>query len=305
MADSAHTSPPPNVGSYSQLNPFTPEWFAQVLGAATTAAATAAATAVAGSRPVQSPPSTPSSSAPRRLNERKIPDFWEDRQEYWFRIIEAHLSHFNPSEKEAFNTMLPLMTAGAVGHLEPVVHDPGAAPYTTAKAILLTHYGKTPQDRAREFRGITALGDRLPCEFLKHLKALCSDLTPLYEVTLLDALPDDARAAAILQSTPEEMAIAAERVIKNKRAAPAPFAVTSVDAHAGRVEAVAIRDICPIHARYGAEAFRCSAPKTCKMRDRVVKLPPSYRRPHNASASASATGSSLSASGNFKAGGHQ
>ena len=49
------------------------------------------------------------------------------------------------------------------------------------------------------------LGDRLPCEFLKHLKVLCSDLTPLYEVTLLDALPDAARTAAILQSTPEEI----------------------------------------------------------------------------------------------------
>ena len=90
------------------------------------------------------------------------------------------------------------------------------------------------------------LGDRLPCEFLKHLKVLCSDLTPLYEVTLLDALPDAARTAAILQSTPEEIAIAAEHVIKNKRAAPAYVEVASVDACS--VEAVAVRDICPIHS---------------------------------------------------------
>ena len=63
----AGTSP-----NFPPLNPFTPEWFAQIIGAA----ATAAATAVASSR--HPPPSSSSSSnsvdptAPRRLNEETL-----------------------------------------------------------------------------------------------------------------------------------------------------------------------------------------------------------------------------------------
>ena len=52
-----------SFGTHPQLNPFTPEWFAQVIGAAASSAATAAAQAVAGSQR-QAPPANP--AAPRR-----------------------------------------------------------------------------------------------------------------------------------------------------------------------------------------------------------------------------------------------
>ena len=98
--------PPPMAG----LNPFTPEWFAQIIGAAATAAATAVATANATSSSSRPAPHTPSSdAAPRCLNDRKVPDFWEDRPEYWFRIFDAHLAHFNPTEKRCFDALLPCL----------------------------------------------------------------------------------------------------------------------------------------------------------------------------------------------------
>ena len=74
-----------------QLNPFTPECFAQIIGAAATAAATAVASS---NRPTSlSPPPAASHVTPRRLNERKVPDFWEDRPEFWFRIFDLSLIH--------------------------------------------------------------------------------------------------------------------------------------------------------------------------------------------------------------------
>ena len=103
------TAPPPPAPSHPQLNPFTPEWFAQLVGAAASAAASAAAkAAVEGSK--RAPAPQPDPAVPRRLNDRKVPDFWEDRPEFWFRIFDNHLSHFAPSEQRCFDDLLPLLT---------------------------------------------------------------------------------------------------------------------------------------------------------------------------------------------------
>ena len=103
LADSVADDLPPPVrdgagagagpGALPQLNPFTPEWFAQLVGAAATAAATAVATA----NQKAPAPAPLNPAAPRSLNDRKVPDFWEDRPEFWFRIFDAHLFHFKPS----------------------------------------------------------------------------------------------------------------------------------------------------------------------------------------------------------------
>ena len=111
VASSPEARPPPHAGNLPPLNPFTPEWFEKIINAAATTAATAAATAaIAGSSrpPAASTPSPVDSSAPRRLNDRKVPDFWEDRPEFWFRIFDAHLAHFNPTETRSFDALLPL-----------------------------------------------------------------------------------------------------------------------------------------------------------------------------------------------------
>ena len=61
------TPPPQTTGSFDhpQINPFTPEWFAKVIGAAASAAASAVASSP---RPTSS--SSSSSAAPQCLNER-------------------------------------------------------------------------------------------------------------------------------------------------------------------------------------------------------------------------------------------
>ena len=110
VAGSIHGNSTPAA---DQLNPFTPEWFAQIIGAATKAAATAAATAVAAAPRHAAATGTSNPAVPRRLNDRKVPDFWEDRPEFWFKIFDAHLAHFNPTEKVCFDALLPLLTPAA------------------------------------------------------------------------------------------------------------------------------------------------------------------------------------------------
>ena len=303
-------TPPPGAGSHPnpQLNPFTPEWFAQLVGAAANAAATAAATAVAGS---QRPAPPPNPAAPRRLNDRKVPDFWEDRPEYWFRIFDAHLAHFNPSEEHCFDALLPLLTPAARSTVHSVIRTPGQTPYSKAREALLLHFGRTPRQNARELRETRSMGDRLPSEFLDHALGLLPDVKTYFEIILLDALPPNARVAALQHTDLRAMARAADAVVLENRAeaeASRPVSVSALtllddDVDGGcstapltpTVAAVSREQrskkspsLCPTHARWGKKAYKCQAPSTCRMSS-VISPKPSPSPP--------------AASGNGKAGG--
>ena len=154
-----------------------------------------------------------------------------------------------------------------------------------------------------------------PSEYLDHLFSLLPDLKVLYEVWLLDALPANARVAALQHSDVRAMARAADAVVLENRAcadsersAAASVAAISLacddDAVAAQQDAVCSvqavsagarssrperrnPNLCFVHARWGKEAYRCTAPNSCKMKG-VIKPRP---------------GSSSAASGNSKAGG--
>ena len=123
-----------------------PPWLSQVINAAVTAAATAVA-----SLPQRFPSSSSlSTMAPTKLSDRKVPDFWETKPEEWFRIFDAHLAFFKPTQDASFNTLLPLLTPAALSKMTPILRVPGVDPYTRAKATLLKHFAKTPRDLARD-----------------------------------------------------------------------------------------------------------------------------------------------------------
>ena len=301
---------PARTNDHPPLNPFTPEWFAQIINAAATTAATAAATAVASS---SRPAPVSNAAAPRRLNERKVPDFWEDRPEFWFRIFDAHLAHFTPSEQRSFDALLPLLTPAARATVHSVIRTPGTAPYSKAREALLRHFGRTPRQMAREMRDTRVLGDRLATEFLDHIVALLPDVRTLYEVALLDALPANARVAALQHTDVYAMARAADAVLLENRAeAESPRALQAsvnsltlldgdlqhdVQPLAPTVSAISRSQrpplkktdtLCAIHARYGKEAFKCQTPSTCRMKNVLAPRPPPP--PPSSSASASGNG---------------
>ena len=277
-----------------------PPWLSQVINAAVSAAATAVAALphrqAQGSRP---------SLAPTKLSDRKVPDFWESKPEEWFRIFDAHLAFFKPTEEACFNTLLPLLTPAALSKMTPILRVPGRQPYTRAKAALLKHFAKTPRDLARELRELRSLGDNTPTEILAHIRGLLPDPDVLFEVVLLDLLPANARDAALQHTSLDAMAEAADLIVAENAVAASAPAVSSLTlssppaspspSASDTIAAVAAApspstDLCPVHARYGKAAYRCSSPSTCRMKNIIRQRPAA--RPSPASGNSRAGGRS-------------
>ena len=140
----------------------------------------------------------------------------------------------------------------------------------------------SPRDRARTLRSLTSLGDKTPSEMLHYMRSLLPGYpdNPLFEAIFLDLLPANARDAAVKHEVLEDMADAADKVL-----AEAPTTVSEISATCDESPGVSrvfrptsavkkTKDICFVHARYGQGAWKCSSPKTCKMKDVISKPSP-------------------------------
>ena len=130
----------------------------------------------------------------------------------------------------------------------------------------------------------------------------------------MDALPPNARVAALQHSGIHAMARAADEVMLESRstnsdrqlpavnslslldgeldgaaAFPAPLAPSPSVSAVARPTPAKKSDLCQIHARYGKDSYKCAAPSSCKMKNILRPRPPAP--------------SASSASGNAKAGG--
>ena len=100
---------------------------------------------------------------------------------------------------------------------------------------------------------------------------------PLFEAIFIDLLPANARDAAVKHDRLEDMAEAADKVLAESPAAPVISAAVwnsedEVDlAQVGRSPRPRDPTLCYIHQRYGKSAFKCAFPRTCRMKDAVVK----------------------------------
>ena len=142
------------------------------------------------------------------------------------------------------------------------------------------------------------MGDRLPSEFLDHALGLLPDVKTYFEIILLDALPPNARVAALQHSDLRAMARAADAVVLENRAeaeaSPATVAVNALSLLDGDVDSAGVipppltptvaavsRDsrgkkndsLCPTHARWGKKAYKCQSPSTCRMSRVVIPRP--------------------------------
>ena len=273
---------------------FSQAWFAKVIGAAVAAA------------------SSSSSGAPRssklKITDRKLPDFWEWQPVAWFRLFDRHIKPFKPSQAEAFDALLPLLSTAACRHVQPIVRTPGLDPYSRARTSLIRHFDKTPRDQAREFRRLESLGDMTPSDMLEHIMGLLPDPAVIYEVVFLDLLPPAARDAALQHTSLRAMAAAADKIVREGSSAPAvapaltvSSVATSLDTMTLEPEVAAVsrprpaasssqrrprqrsprqpKFLCSTHARWGKNSFRCADPSSCHMKDlirpRQEGLPPS------------------------------
>ena len=187
-----------------------------------------------------------------------------------------------------------------------VIRTPSGSPYSKARDALLRHFGRTPRQNARELREARSIGDKLPSEFLDHALGLLPDVKTYFEIILLDALPANARAAALQHTSLRAMAKAADEVVLENRAlaeaergvlsgvnaislldgdniggdvtaplVPHPPAVTAVGRRDARPPGNGRRSdtLCSNHARWGKETYKCLAPRTCRLRLQLKPRP--------------------------------
>ena len=103
---------------------------------------------------------------------------------------------------------------------------------------------------------------------------------PLFEAIFIDLLPANARDAAVKHDVLEDMAEAADKILTE---APAASVVSSLDCPTDGAAGLAQvthtpkkpkdPSLCYVHNRYGRGAFRCASPRTCRMKDVIVKPP--------------------------------
>ena len=266
--------PPPNPPQVLQL---TPELFQQTVAAAVTAALVA--TQPVQAQALQAPAAT---SAPvLQRKEKKLAEFWTSRPVMWFRLFDGQFPA-TLSEDVRFNALLNHLPSSALPFVDHVLRDPGQDPFTAAKACLVKHYEVSPRDRARTLRSLTSLGDRTPSEMLFYMRSLLPGVpdNALFEAIFIDLLPADARNAAVKHDNLEDMAEAADKIL-----AEAPTSVSSVtdrdgeeDFGVSQVERSSTKKprdptLCYVHARYGRKAYRCAAPRMCRMREQTIKAP--------------------------------
>ena len=144
------------------------------------------------------------------------------------------------------------------------------------------------------------MGDMLPSEYLDHLMSLIPDVKVLYEVYLLDALPGNARVAALQHTNLRAMADATNAVVRENRSADSdsmtqavssislldsdldgacalqPLAPSPSVAAVGRDPRAAPRkdSLCANHKRWGKDTYKCLLPSSCKMRGVLSQRPP-------------------------------
>ena len=272
-----YATPPPNV----QVLQLTPDLFQQTVAAAVTAALAANTQQV---QPVVAPAAVPVPAViPRK--EKKLADFWTSRPTMWFRLFEGQFPS-SDSQDVRFNALLNHLPSSSLPFVDHILRAPGQDPYDRAKACLIKHYEVSPRDLARRLRALTSLGDRTPSEMLYYMRSLLPGVpdNALFEAIFIDLLPPNARDAAVKHDLLEDMALAADKVLAE---APSASTISAVlpDDHSVSVLAqvrstpqpssrrtqAREASLCYVHARYGKNSFRCASPKTCKMRDVVVK----------------------------------
>ena len=234
--------------------------------------------------------------------DRKVPDFWEARPAAWFYVFERKATGTSEAK---FDALLAFLTTNALSQIDDIIDAPLQDPYDAAKKALLSHFTRNKLDRANDLRFITSLGDRTPSGLLRYMRS-CQPGEPetsLFTVIFLNALPKNAKDAALNLDDPllDDIATVADRILAvpdattaGVSAVSAPFlwddvAIYAVQSSSGRpgipakfspdqinasfAPGISPLDptLCTTHARFGANAYSCAAPSSCRLKDVLRK----------------------------------
>ncbi|XP_033231683.1 uncharacterized protein LOC117182689 [Belonocnema kinseyi] len=104
----------------------------------------------------------------------KIPPFWPEKISLWFRQLEAQFSIANiTKDSTKFGYVLANLEPRYVEEVEDVIEDPPeSGKYEALKIALTKRLSDSSSIRVRKFLEGEEIGDRIPSQFLRHLKNL-------------------------------------------------------------------------------------------------------------------------------------
>ena len=108
----------------------------------------------------------------------RLPPFWPDRPGVWFALAEAQFVLARvTSEKTNFNYVIPQLEYRHTAEFEDIIiASPTDKPYTIVKTELVSRPSSSRDQRVRQLLTHEEVGDRKPCQFLRHLKSLAGRL---------------------------------------------------------------------------------------------------------------------------------
>ena len=238
---------------------------------------TVLAQALTGAQPNQQ--AAAAAPASRDLHDRKIPDFWEAKPTTWFHILDNHFaSKGNLTEKAKFGILLPLLTTNAVAKVDRLVKAPPEDVYKIAKETLLLHFERDEMEMVAELHGLSSFGDRSAVDFLEYMRSLQpgEPETKLFRYIFLKCMPNHASAIVAAHDSLDDMAKAADVVLKTVPVADSAHPPGTLMSALSKPDQL-VNGLCPIHTKFGQDAFRCSMPESCKMKDIIKKRSGNFR----------------------------
>ena len=222
----------------------------------------------------------------RALN-LKLPSLWTDNIDAWFTQAEAQFALLEiTNDNTKFHHVIISLDSATAKRLNHVIcNPPRGRKYETLKEQLLKKFGLTSFERAAAIQAITGLGEWKPTELMDHMLALLGPHTPdlMFIYHFFQCLPDYVRATLSNSTETDPLRLAEEAdwifvagrprdtVLHEIDSDPNVQGVTNARAKKGRnnkprashkSDSTSSPGLCFYHARFGAEAHRCSPPCT-------------------------------------------
>ena len=204
----------------------------------------------------------------------KLPTFWTSCPEAWFAQAEAQFSirSITADNTKYSYVVSALDTTTATRALSILTSPPLDNKYDTIKKFLLSAFGLSDSERARNLFKISGLGDSKPSELMDSMLALLGSHEPcfLFRHLFMTQLPDFIRTplATSTETDCRKLALEADKYfVSGKEVTPS----ASVDAVQKPVSSarsnkpvsarpVQTSDVCWYHQRFGNRAKRCLSP---------------------------------------------
>ena len=237
----------------------------------------------------------------QRSGNVKLPDYWPGSPGIWFARVELRFEVCGiVSEREKFAHTANALTQEASRLVtDLIISPPAERPYTILKERLLMSHQLTPVQKAMRVMAMPAIGDRRPSQLLADMLEYCpteEEKSAFFRAAFIQRLPAELQVLldGVEDGDLKDLAAKADKLWAIRR--PSGLHMAAISQHtedSGEQESgetvAAIKPapkgkpqykgrrpdgrqkqpprmftICFKHMKYGADAFSCDDPTTCK-----------------------------------------